>query len=97
MFPDADFDYICITVETPRGTDVAMTDAVARQVEQLVEAHVPEAVQTVATVGQQGQSAYEFSFSTGVDSHNAEITVELEDGKEVARQSHRQIQERLRP
>ena len=97
MFPDADFDYIYITVETPRGTDVTITDAVARQVEQLVEAHVPEAVQTVATVGQQGQSAYEFSFGTGVDSHYAEITVELEDGKEVARVSHRQIQERLRP
>ncbi|BBO82098.1 multidrug ABC transporter [Desulfosarcina ovata subsp. sediminis] len=97
MFPDADFDYIYITVETPRGTDVDVTDAVARQVEQLVAAHVPEAVQTVATVGQQGQSAYEFSVGTGIDSHFAEITVELQDGKEVARASHRQIQERLRP
>ena len=84
-------------METPRGTDVAITDAVARQVEGLVAQHVPEAVKTVATVGQQGQSAYEFSFGTGVDSHFAEITVELADGKEVARASHRQIQERLRP
>ncbi len=97
MFPDADFDYIYITVETPRGTDVAFTDAVARQVEALVAQHVPEAVQTVATVGQQGQSAYEFSIGTGVDSYFAEITIELLDGKEFARASHRQIQERLRP
>ena len=97
MFPDADFDYIYITVETPRGTDVDVTDAIARQVEQLVEQHVPEAVQTVATVGQQGQSAYEFSVGTGVNSHFAEVTVELLDGKEYARVSHREIQERLRP
>lgn len=97
MFPDADFDYIYITVETPRGTDVAITDTVARQVEALVAEHVPEAVQTVATVGQQGQSAYEFSVGTGVDSHFAEITIELLDGKEFSRASHRQIQERLRP
>ena len=97
MFPDADFDYIYITVETPRGTDVTITDAVARQVEALVAAHVPEAVQTVATVGQQGQSAYEFSVGTGVDSHFAEITIELLDGKEFARASHRDIQDRLRP
>jgi multidrug efflux pump subunit AcrB len=43
MFPDADFDYIYITVETPRGTEVALTDAVAKQVEAIVEEHVPEA------------------------------------------------------
>ena len=97
MFPDADFDYIYITVETPRGTDVAITDAIARQIEALIGAHVPEAVRTVATVGQQGQSAYEFSVGTGVDSHFAEITIELMDGKEFARPSHREIQERLRP
>jgi multidrug efflux pump subunit AcrB len=97
MFPDADFDYIYITVETPRGTEVDITDQVARQVEQLVRDHVPEAVQVVATVGQRGQSAYEFSFGTGTISNFAEITVELKDGKEFARLSHHQIQERLRP
>ena len=97
MFPDADFDYIYITVETPRGTDVDITDGIARQVEQLVAAHVPERVQVVATVGQRGQSAYEFSFGTGTISNFAEITVELKDGKEFARPSHHQIQERLRP
>ncbi len=97
MFPDADFDYIYITVETPRGTEVAMTDAVARKVEAIVAAHVPEMVQTVSTVGQQGQSAYEFSVGTGTISNFAEITVELQDGKEFARASHREIQERLRP
>ena len=97
MFPDADFDYIYITVETPRGTEVGITDDIARQVEQLVAEHVPEAVQVVATVGQRGQSAYEFSFGTGTISNFAEITVELKDGKEYARPSHHQIQERLRP
>ncbi len=97
MFPDVDFDYIYITVETPRGTPVDRTDAVARRVEQLVEQHIPEAVQVVSTVGQRGQSAYEFSLGTGTISNFAEITVELKDGKVFARPSHHQIQARLRP
>ncbi len=97
MFPDADFDYLYITVETPRGTEVDITDAVARQVEKIVAEHVPEAVQTVSTIGYRGQSAYEFSFESGAISHFAEITVELTDGKEFARATHREIQERLRP
>ncbi|MCK4840211.1 MAG: efflux RND transporter permease subunit, partial [Desulfobulbaceae bacterium] len=41
MFPDADFDYIYITVETPRGTEVKITDAIARKVEAIVDEHVP--------------------------------------------------------
>ncbi|MGD9189001.1 MAG: efflux RND transporter permease subunit [Desulfobacteraceae bacterium] len=97
MFPDADFDYIYITVETPKGTEIDITDAAARRVEQLVHEHVPEAVQVVSTIGQRGQSAYELSFSSGTISHFAEITIELTDGKEFARASHREIQERLRP
>ncbi len=97
MFPDADFDYIYVTIETPKGTEVDVTDAVARRVEQLVQAHVPEAVQVVSTIGQRGQSALELSFSSGTISYFAEVTIELTDGKEVARASHRQIEERLRP
>ena len=97
MFPDADFDYIYITVETPRGSEVEMTDAVARKVEAVVDQHVPEKVQVVSTVGQRGQSAYEYSFGTGTISNFAEVTVELKDGKEFARASHREIQERIRP
>jgi CzcA family heavy metal efflux pump len=97
MFPDADFDYIYITVETPKGTEIDITDTVARQVEQLVQEHVPEAVQVVSTIGQRGQSALEFSFSSGTISNFAEITIELTDGKEFARPSHHEIQERLRP
>lgn len=97
MFPDADFDYIYINVETPKGTEVDITDAIARQVEHLVQQHVPEAVQVVSTVGQHGQSAYEFSFSSGTVSNFAEIVVELMDGKEFSRPSHHTIQERLRP
>ncbi|MGD9366436.1 MAG: efflux RND transporter permease subunit [Desulfobacteraceae bacterium] len=97
MFPDADFDYIYITIETPRGSEIDVTDAVAREVEKIVQDNVPEAVQLVATVGQRGQSAYEFSFGSNTVSHYAEITVELKDSKEFARASHRQIQERIRP
>jgi len=97
MFPDADFDYIYITVETPRGTEVKITDAIARKVEAIVDEHVQEVVQVVSTVGQRGQSAYEFSFGTGTISNFAEITVELKDGKEFARSPHREIQKRLRP
>ena len=97
MFPDADFDYIYITVETPRGTEIDITDGIAREVEKIVRDKVPEAVQVVSTVGQQGQSAYEFSIDTATVPHFAEITVELKDGKEYARVSHRMIQERIRP
>ena len=97
MFPDADFDYIYITVDTPRGTDVDTTDAIAKEVEKIVQEHVPEAVRVVSTVGQKGQSAYEFSFETGTVSHFAEITVELKDSKEYARPSHKEIQDRIRP
>jgi len=98
MFPDIDFDYIYVTVETPPGTPVEITDGVARQVEAIVQEHVSEAVQVVATVGQRGQSAYELS--TGIDeviSNFAEVTIELLDGKEFVRASHREIQDRIRP
>jgi len=97
MFPDADFDNIYITVETPRGTEVKITDAVAKKVEAIVDEHISEVVQVVSTVGQQGQSALELSFGWGTKSNFAEITVELKDGKEFARASHRKIQERIRP
>jgi len=97
MFPDIDFDYIYITVETPRGTDVDNTDGTVRRIEGIVKKHVPEAVSVVSTVGYKGQSAYEFSFGGGVESHFAEITVELQDGKEYARASHKDIQQRIRP
>ncbi len=97
MFPDVDFDYIYITVETPRGTEVGITNSVAEEIEKIVKDNVPELVRVVSTVGQQGQSAYEFSFGTGTRSNFAEITIELEDGKEYARASHKQIQNRIRP
>jgi len=97
MFPDADFDFIYITVETPRGTEIDVTDAAARRVEEIVRTHVPEAVQVVATVGERGQSAMELSYGTGTISNFAEITVELIDSKEVARISHHEIQDRVRP
>ena len=97
MFPDVDFDYIYITVETPRGTEVDVTDAIARKVEDIVERNVPEAVQVVSTVGQRGLSAYEFSFGQGTESNFAEITLELLDGKEYARASHNEIKKRLKP
>ena len=96
MFPDIDFDYIYIPIETPTGTDVKTTDAIARRVENIVTDMVPEATQVVSTVGYRGQSAYELSFGQGTVSHFAEITVELLDGKEFARASHLEIQQRIR-
>ncbi len=97
MFPDIDFDFIYITVETPSGTDVETTKAVANQVERIVNEHVPEAVQVVSTVGYKGQSAFEITVGTGTHSNFAEITVELLDGKEFARTTHKAIQKRIRP
>jgi len=97
MFPDADFDYIYITVETPPGTDIALTDAAARRVERIVKENVPEAVRVVSTVGSRGQSAYEVNVGIGTQTNFAEITIELLDGKEFARVSHKEIQQRVRP
>jgi multidrug efflux pump len=97
MFPDIDFDFIYITIETPPGTDVDVTDAIAQRVERIVSQNVPEATQVVSTVGFRGQSAFEFSFGGGTESDFAEVTVELLDGKEFARASHKEIQKRIRP
>lgn len=97
MFPDIDFDYIYITVETPSGTEVEITDGIARRIEKIIRENVPEAVKVVSTVGYKGQSAYEISFGRGVESHFAEITVELQDGKEYARATHKKIEQRIQP
>jgi multidrug efflux pump subunit AcrB len=97
MFPDIDFDYIYITVETPAGTDVRNTESVARRVEKIIEQDVPEAVKVVSTVGYQGESAYELTFGSGIKSNFAEVTIELADGKEFSRASHKEIQRRIRP
>lgn len=97
MFPDIDFDFIYITIETPPGTDVEATDSVARRVERIVAENVPEAVRTVSTIGFKGQSAFEISVGTGNETNFAEVTVELLDGKEFARTGHKEIQARIRP
>jgi multidrug efflux pump subunit AcrB len=96
MFPDADFDYIYITVETPPGTDVAVTNDVALEVEKIIKGNVPEATQVVSTVGYKAPSAYELSHGGG-ESNFAEITIELLDGKEFKRASHKEVQNRIRP
>ena len=97
MFPDMDFDFIYITIETPPGTDVQTTRAVAERVEAIVKENVPEAVRTVSTIGFKGQSAFEISVGTGADSNFAEVTIELLEGKEFARTGHLEIQQRIRP
>lgn len=97
MFPDVDFDYTYITINTPPGTDVDITDEVARQVEKIVSEDVPEAVKVVSTAGARGQSAYELTYGSGKISHFAEVTLELLDGKEYARAAHKEIQKRIRP
>jgi len=97
MFPDIDFDYIYITVETPPGTEVEITDNIARRIEKIVKEDVPEATQVVSTVGERGPSAYELSFGSGKISNYAEITVELLEGDEYARASHKEIQKRIKP
>ena len=96
MFPDIDFNYTYITIETPPGTDAEITDDVARQVERIVAEDVPEAIKVVSTAGAKGQSAYEFSFGSGKISNFGEVTLELLDGKEYARASHKEIQKRIR-
>lgn len=97
MFPDIDFDYIYVTVETPPGSDVRVTDDIAREIEKIAQEHIPEAVRVVSTVGARPPSAFELTFSAGTESDYAEITIELLDGKEYARPSHKEIQQRIRP
>jgi len=96
MFPDADFDYVYVTVETPPGTDVDVTNEITLEVEEIVKDAIPEAVHVVATVGYKAPSAYELSHGGG-ESNFAEITIELLDGKEFKRASHKEIQDRIRP
>jgi multidrug efflux pump subunit AcrB len=96
MFPDADFDFVYVTVETPPDSDVHVTDAAARRVEKIIEEHVPEAVRIVSTVGFKAPSAFELSIGSGA-SNFAEITIELIEGKEFKRATHREIQKRIRP
>jgi multidrug efflux pump len=97
MFPDVDFDYIYITVEAPPGTDVNNTNSVVHRIEDIIAQDIPEAVKVVSTVGYKGESAYELTFVSGIQSNFAEVTVELSDGKEVARASHKEIQRRIQP
>lgn len=96
MFPDADFDFIYVTVETPPDSDVHVTDATARRVERIIEEQVPEAVRVASTVGFKAPSAFELTIGSSA-SNFAEITIELLEGKEYKRASHREIQKRLRP
>ncbi|MBI4773436.1 MAG: efflux RND transporter permease subunit [Deltaproteobacteria bacterium] len=97
MFPDADFDYIYIEIETPPGTDIEVTNLAVLEMESVIRRLAPEAVRVVSTVGSRGQSAYEVSVQTGNNSNYAEVTIELKDGKEYKRAKHRDIQRRLRP
>ena len=97
MFPDIDFDYIYITIETPTGSDVRVTDDIVRQVETIINDHVPEKTRVVATVGTRPQSAFEVTVGIGLESNFAEVTIELEDGHEFARAGHKEIQDRIRP
>jgi len=96
MFPDADFDYIYITVETPPGSDVSVTNDISLRVEDIIKDNVPEAVRVVSTTGFKGQSAFEFSYG-GTESNFSEITIELLENKEYRRPSHTEIQSRIRP
>ena len=97
MFPDVDFDFIYITVETPPGTEVDVTDRIARQVETIAQNNIPEAVKIVSTIGYKGQSAFEITFSASNEPEFAEVTVELLEGKEFRRASHKEIQNRIAP
>ena len=95
LFPEVDFDYVYVTINTPPGTDVSVTNEIALKVEEIVKDYIPEAVQTVATVGYQGQSANEVSFG-GTQSDFAQVTIELLDVKEYKRPPQKEIKDRIR-
>jgi len=97
MFPDVDWDYIYIDVDAPTGTDVDVTDGIARQVEAVIKAHVPEAVRVVTSVGRRGASAYEVYVTDAIYPHYAEVVIELLDSKEYRRPKHTEIMKRIRP
>lgn len=97
MFPQVDWDFIYIDVETPPGTEIEVTDRVVRRVEDIIGRHVPETLNLVANVGQKGESAYEISYGNTPQSNFAEVVVELIDSREFARPGHRAIMDRIRP
>ncbi|MBW1984912.1 MAG: efflux RND transporter permease subunit, partial [Deltaproteobacteria bacterium] len=97
MFPDIDFDFIYITVETPPGTDVETTKSIAERIEHIVKDNVPEAIRVVSAIGYKGQSAFEITVASGTVSNFAEVTIELLDGKEYSRATHLDVQHRIQP
>ncbi|MCH7628771.1 efflux RND transporter permease subunit [Novosphingobium percolationis] len=74
LFPPAELPQFTIKIEMPRGTALATTDAMVRQVEARVRRE-PDVVWTVASVGRGGPRLYYNAIPTPEDPATAEVQV----------------------
>ncbi|MFP5305313.1 MAG: efflux RND transporter permease subunit, partial [Gammaproteobacteria bacterium] len=77
MFPKADTPQFLVQVALPNGSSIARTDAVLRQVEDILHAH-PEVQHTMANLGRGNPRIYYNVFQREYAAHVAEVFVQLE-------------------
>ena len=76
FFPDQDESQLNISVKLPVGSRAEETDKVVRQIEQMVQAEVPEMHAMIADIGVPSSRSGNF-FSRNVGSHTANVQVAL--------------------
>jgi CzcA family heavy metal efflux pump len=64
-----------IDVDCPQGTNLATTDAIVRQVEEIVQPYAHEVEFIISNVGSRGES--QFSFGGGGSSHIGRVTLDF--------------------
>jgi HAE1 family hydrophobic/amphiphilic exporter-1 len=99
LFPPMDSDQVIIEVETPVGTPLEVTDAKVREVERLVEEHIPERERYVAVTGDSpgGTGRVNASQLFGLTStYLGGVNVDLVESDERERTA-KEIMEDLRP
>lgn len=90
MFPEIDFDYFFINIETPAGTIIEETNQKTKLVEKYVS-QIKECENYVTTIGA-SQGWYMMTDETSNKSNLANITVNLIDAKERDLTSHQLVQ-----
>lgn len=96
LAPQEDDNRLLVTVELPPGTDLDATDAVVRQVEQIIVQEVPEATRLLSRIGGSNNSIESFFLSGSGGPSSGTITIILRD-KNHRQRSASQIIDDLRP
>lgn len=94
LFPPGDVDSLTVSLETPLGTPLEVTDAKVREVERIVAEQIPEMERYVATSGSAGGRAASFFGFT--NTNEGEVTVDLVPSEDRERTAS-EIRDSLRP